>query len=340
MKYQIDQITKKDIPDIQALYQDIYAKQPAQIKEADELEWLFSDPHKRNAFLGYIARTEDRKLAGVIGYALNTYKTGSLELTGVIPLSWMISPSHRGILGIQLLKKVLKEGDFGFAIQGSEVAQQSYKAVRLKYIGEAHIYTKVLRPLAHIRSGREFSSGSVLKALYFLGRKKAAPRKQKISLKVGLGSQGIGYSPVQHLAMLPTVNRNMWLKSCPLTRTLSFTLFMDGKEMGPALCYISETKGIKRGRIVHIPYLGDELGAYRQAVSLLEEELIVNGCCSVSALAMQSASRQAFLRQGYKTRQQTSRKLYVSDPGKQLEEADLSQWYLTFYESDKAYRGI
>ncbi len=211
---------------------------------------------------------------------------------------------------------MLKEGDFGFAIQGSEVAQQSYKAVRLKYIGEAHIYTKVLRPLAHIRSGKEFSSGSLLKALYFLGRKKAAPGNQKISLKVGLGSQGIPYTPVKNLAMLPTVDRNMWLKSCPLTRTLSFTLYMDGKEIGPALCYIYEAKGIKRGRIVHIPYMGDEQGAYRQAVSLLEEELIVNGCCSVNALAMQSTSRSALIQQGYRTRQQTKRSLYLSDPGK------------------------
>ena len=136
-----------------------------------------------------IARTEDRKLAGVIGYALNTYKTGSLELTGVIPLSWMISPSHRGILGIQLLKKVLKEGDFGFAIQGSEVAQQSYKAVRLKYIGEAHIYTKVLRPLAHIRSGREFSSGSAEGPL-FPGKKESSAPQTEDQPESGAGQPG------------------------------------------------------------------------------------------------------------------------------------------------------
>jgi hypothetical protein len=55
---------------------------------------------------------------------------------------------------------------------------------------------------------------------------------------------------------------------------------------------------------------------------------------------MQAASRQALSRQGYRTRNSTARTLYVRDPGRHLEKVDLSQWYLTFYESDKGYRGI
>jgi hypothetical protein len=121
---------------------------------------------------------------------------------------------------------------------------------------------------------------------------------------------------------------------------LSFSMLKEGKDIGPAICYISENRGIKRGRIVHIPYMGDELPAYRQAVSLLEEELIAQGCSSVNAMAMQETSRRALLRQGYKTRENTKRSVYVSDPGNLLEDVDLTQWYLSYYESDKAYRAI
>lgn len=153
MKYKISPIHKSDIPDIRKLYQEVYPRQPHLIKDTKELEWLFKDPHQKNGMLGYIARTPGQEPAGVVGYSLNQYKFGSRELKGVIPVSWMVSPAHRGLLGIQLLKKVMNEGDFGFAIQGSTVAQQAYKAVRMRYIDSANVYTKVLRPFAYIRSG-------------------------------------------------------------------------------------------------------------------------------------------------------------------------------------------
>ena len=340
MGYQIKQISRADLPDIQKLYQEIYAELPHLIKEADELEWLYTDPHHGSDFLGYIAHTPDQEIAGIISYSLNPYKFGDHEYKGVIPVSWMIAPAHRGLLGIQLLKKVMKEGDFGFAIQGSKEAQQSYKVAKLKYVGAANIYTKVLKPLAYIRSQKGFSFKSFLKTCYYLGRKRGLPGKSEMRLEPGLDSLGIHHSPVTHLAMVPDAGRNSWLKACPLVELLSYTVFHRGKEKGPALCYISNTKGIKRGRIVHIPYMGDETESYQQTIRLLEKELTARGCCSVNALAMQSASRRAFLLQGYKTRRNAQRNLYVSDPGNLLDGVDLNQWYLTYYESDKGYRGI
>ncbi len=340
MKYTISPITSADIPDVQKLYQEIYAHRPHLIKDSKELEWLFTDPHQAGAYLGYVARIPGQKLAGVIGYSLNRYQIDSSEVKGVIPVSWMISSKHRGLLGIQLLKKVVNEGDFAFAIQGSKEAQQAYGAVKLKYIDAAHVYTKVLRPLAYIRSAGGFSPGAIMKAGYFLGRRNGIPGKPVVRLEADSGSQGILHSPVEHLAMIPDTNRNSWLGACPLVQKLSYTLYQNGQEKGPAICYVCEKEGIRRGRIVHIPYMGNETEAYRQAIGLLEKELLAWSCCSVNALAMQSASRKALIRQGFRTRKSAARKLYVRDPDRLLDGVALNQWYLTFYESDKGYRGI
>jgi len=344
MSYQIHPIHKSDIPDIRKLYQEVYPDDPHLVKDTTELEWLFTDPHQKNSMLGFIARSLENEPAGVIGFSLNQYQIEGKKVKGVIPVSWMVSPSHRGLLGIQLLKKVMNEGDFGFAIQGSTVAQQAYRAVRMKYIDAAHVYTKVLRPLAYIRSGTSLSPKAgvkaVVKAGYLLGRRRAAPGRPVVRLEPGSGSQGIHHTPVAHLAMIPDAKRTSWLGACPLVKMLSFTLYHKDQEKGPAICYISETKGIRRGRIVHLPYMGKETEAYRQAIALLEKELIAHSCCSVNALAMQSASRQALIKQGYKTYKTAARSFYVRDPGGLLEGVDLREWYFTFYESDKGYRGI
>jgi hypothetical protein len=309
-------------------------------KGKDELEWLYSDPRQDSDFLGYIARTPENEIAGIISYSLNPYKIGDKEYNGVIPVSWMIAEGHRGLLGIQLLKEVMKEGDFAFALQGSEEAQQSYRVLKLNFIGTANIYTKVLRPFAFIRSENDFTPTTLIKSLFYLGRKKSHRAYQDMHLEPGLNSEGIHHSPVNHLAMVPDANRNKWLDACPLVELVPFTLYCQGKEKGPALCYISYAQGIRRGRIVHIPYMGEDTAAYRQAIGLLENELAKRGCCSINALAMQSASRRAFLLQGYRTRKNAHRKLYVRDTDKLLDAADLKEWYLTYYESDKGYRGI
>ena len=340
MSYTISSITPADILDVEKLYREVYADRPHLIKGKKELEWLFSDPHQEGTMPGFVARTPWHELVGVIGYSQNKYRFDGRELKGVIPISWMISPKHRGILGIQLLQKVMNEGDFGFAIQGSKEAQMSYQAVRLKYVGAAHIYTKVLRPLAYVRSGVPFSPANLLKAGYYLGRQKAPPAQSLVRLEPGSGSQGLNHAPVKHLAMVPEARRNQWLKDCPLVEMISFTLYYQDKEKGPAICYICETAGIRRGRIVHIPYLGNDTEAYQQAIALLEQELVERSCCSINALAMQSASRLALANQGYRTWKSTARNLYVRDPDKLLEGVALTQWYLTFYESDKGYRGI
>jgi len=340
MSYRISPISPADIEDVEKLYREVYAQQPHLIKSRVELEWLFSDPHQKGPMPGYVARTPWHELIGVIGYSMNTYRFDGRELKGVIPISWMIAPGHRGLLGIQMLQKVMNEGDFGFALQGSREAQVSYQAVRLKHVGAAHIYTKVLRPFAYVRSGVPNSPINLLKAGYYLGRQKNAPGPAVLRLEPGSGSEGLNHGPVEHLAMIPDAKRNQWLEACPLTEMISWTLYHRDREKGPAICYICEKKGVRRGRIVHIPYLGNDTEAYRQAIALLERELAQRSCCSVNALAMLNASRHALIRQGYRTRKGTARTLYVRDPDRLLEGVDLDQWYLTFYESDKGYRGI
>lgn len=340
MGYIIKAVTKEDIPDIRTLYKEVYPDRPHLVKTEEEIEWLFSDPRADQEMLGFLARTEEGILAGLIGYSLNKYCYQDRIMTGVIPISWMISAQHRGILGIQLLKKVMVLADFGFAIQGSSTAQQAYRAVKLKPAGEASVYTKVLRPLNYFRSERKSTIGTAVKSLYFYGKKSNFSSTDSIGV--------LNYQPedLTHaesdgiLRMVIDNARVKWIQSCPLVESLTFNLEISGKAFGPAICYIRNEAGIMRGRIVHLPYMGGNLDHIRAAISLLERELYSRTCCVVSVLAFNPVLRKALEISAYKTRKSTSRALYVRDPRGVFEGIQLSDWHLSFYESDKGYRGI
>lgn len=326
------------------LYRDVYPDRPELVKDAVELEWLFSDPDHPGRFNGFMARNGDGGPAGIIGYVINSYRYRDQVLQGVIPMSWMIAPDHRGILGIQLLMKVMKLGDFGFAIEGSTQAQTSYRAARLRYVASARVYTKVLNVFRYAGSGDPVSPRWWMKGVYLNGRRngtRGVSPDTSVELFPANGSTGLYYPTIEEPAMIPTDARNRWITSCPLVESITVSVRYRGRGMGTAICYLeAKRNGIKRGRIVHIPYMGNNTDAYFDTITLLEDLLAKQGCCSVSVLAMHPALQGALAQQGYKHLKSASRALYVRDPEKRLQSAPLSDWHLTFYESDKGYRGI
>jgi len=121
-----------------------------------------------------------------------------------------------------------------------------------------------------------------------------------------------------------------------------YTLKKDGAVLGTCIC-ITEQKDHKnrRGKIVQLPYLGEDVKAYGSTLALLEAELRDNGCNCISVLANQSALQKALKNQAYKIADPKHGTLvFVRDPKGILNETNLQEWFLTFYESDKGYRII
>jgi len=340
MLYTFRELQTDDLNQIIELYERIYTNDEEKVKDYQELKWLFSDPNNPAKFNGFIAIDDKNNIAGVIGYVINTYKYKENEFTGVIPMSWMILPENRGILGIQLLLKIIKLADFGFAIEGSETAKQSYKAAKLKYICKANVYTKVLKPFTYYKSLNQQLILRAVKSAYYFGFRRRI-KNNLIRLNEYKDPPPASPASPDNLINIETRERINWLLSCPLVETYAFTLEINNEEKGTCICYIQEKKDkIRRGRIVHISYIGTDIQVYREIIVRLERFLAGKGCCSVSVLALNPAFRKAVKACGYRTISKAARAVYVRDENISSHSIPFENWHITYYESDKAYRSI
>lgn len=341
MKFEIREISHSDLPGIHDLYKEIYSKDTRKVKPLTELKWLFADPDEENKLLGFVAYDENSKLIGVIGYVISKYCINNRIVTGVIPRSWMVSPAYRGMLGFQLLLKVIKLADFAFTIQGSAMAQSSYKAVRLNHIFDAHVYFKVFNPMKFFLSSEKKSFKEMIRGLYYFSLKPCVSKGKKLSLAENSNVIPSPGSNHDDFSVIEDSNRIKWLMQCPLLDSYSYTILEQGKQIGIALCYIRITrKNLLRARIVYISYLGREEYRWTEILKSLEKSLRDKGCCSISVLAANSTFTESLKKNGYKTSSRANKSVYLRDDAKRLEGIQLNEWHMTFYEGDKGYRDI
>jgi hypothetical protein len=342
MAYKIDKIVEQDVPDLVDFFGRLYPDDPGQRKDKEELTWLLSDPDHPDEYHGFVARDENGKVAGLIGYTHSDYRFGEKLVSGAIPMAWVVAPEERGLLGVQLLLKVMRLGDFGFAIHGSESALNTYRAVKLQLVARAHIYSKVTSPVRFLLSERTLSPRTWIKSVYFAAGKRRPPKLKEFSLEPYRGEPGIHAEAGSDLAMVPTDKRNRWIRSCPFVECLQYSLVRKGTVLGTCTANLEKKESGKlHGKIVQLPYMGDDVEAYRAAICLLEQELRDRKCTFVSILANQSGLRKAARKQGYRISDHAEgTQIFVRDPKGVLGGTDLREWFLTYYESDKGYRII
>lgn len=342
MKSEIRDISHSDFPAIHELYKEIYPNHPRKVKPLIELVWLFTDPDDKNKLNGYVAFDENNKLVGVIGYVVSKYTIDNTTVSGVISRSWMVSPKYRGILGLQLLLKVIKLADFAFTIQGSVMAQSSYKAVKLKHIFDAHVYYKVFNPIKFFLSSEKKSIKESLRGLYYYS---FFPSLRTVSKNLTLVENDkelpvLGKNHEQ-FSIVESHNRINWLMQCPMLDSFSYTIYDKNEAIGIALCYLRRiSKKLSRARIVYISYLGQDTSRWIQIIGLLEKSLREKGCCSLSVFASNSIFVSSLEKLGYRTSQRSRRSVYIRDDNNVLQGIPLNEWYLTYYEGDKGYRDI
>jgi hypothetical protein len=305
------------------------------------LKWLFTDPDDESKLVGFVAYDENNRLVGVIGYVISKYCINNRIVSGVIPRSWMVSPAYRGVLGFQLLLKVIKLADFAFTIEGSAIAQSSYKAVRLNHIFDAHVYFKVFNPLKFFLSSEKKSLKELIRGLYYFSLRSCFIGKRNLSLLEndnGITSLGSNHDD---FSIIEDTNRIKWLMQCPLLDSYSYVILDHGKQIGIALCYIRKVReNLLRARIVYISYFGKEKQRWIEIVKTLEKKIRDKGCCSISVLAANSAFTESLQKNGYKTSNRAKKSVYIRDDNKCLEGIQLNEWHLTYYEGDKGYRNI
>lgn len=342
MKYKIKKIRQEDLKDIYSFYNELYNDKPFKIKSLELLRWLFSDPLRSDDFCGFVARDEANKVVGIIGYALNEYQYMQKKYTGVVPMSWLVSPSARGILGIQLLLKALKLGDFAFTIHGSKIALEVYHAVNLKYVTQGYAYTKVLNIIRYIKSDKKSFIKAGIRSLIYHGRIRSSPGIKGMKITEYRGEPSHSNVNWNSLSIVPTNERNQWILGCPIVESFSFSVIHHNKTIGTCICYIhKDSNDIKRGRIVSIPNFGNDLIAYRFIISELEKYLHARGCCVISVLALNGVFRIALRNQGYRTLKRISKVfVFLRDPEKILKFIPISEWHLMHYEKDLGFQGF
>ena len=270
-----------DFPEVQKLFVDK--------KVLNELKWLFVNPDNESEINAYVAE-KDNDIIGVLGYSMSDFNINGKSVKGIIPMSWMVAPDHRGLAGIQLLKEVLNLGEFGFAITLSETAKKVYPIVKLKLRTSATVYQKVIRPYP-IKSGLikfifsifGFTFGGVHDL--FNTRNKDLKLNEINNYEQGLSNEMSIAQPA--FSNIVSSNKVKWLLHCPtIDRKYYFQIILKNEIIGFIVCYVNKNKkGVIRGRIIHLSYLGEKDKIWRQVIRETESRLRKDKCSVVTVLA-------------------------------------------------------
>jgi len=339
MNYEIKRIVKGDLPAIAQLHHNIFGSDSEEYKDPEMLEWLFKDPFDDRQYNGFVAKNMDGEVLGMIGYAINDYKIGNRVQKGVIPMSWLVAPEVRGILGIRLLLAVAALGDFIFAMGGTTMAIKAYGPLKLIPVGHAEVFTKVFNVFRFIAYRGSFSSAEIIKSILFFRRKRRKFQEGSIKLQPFRNGSDHLTGSYDELAILPTTERNRWIMDCPVVESHAFGLEYNDQFMGNCICYIREgCRNVKRGRIVLLPYAGKNPDFYRKAILLMERYLVDKGCCSVSIVSMHSTMMKALKACGYRHFPKLQGyPVFVRFKHNNFQNSNLSDWFLSYYESDKGH---
>ncbi len=329
MSIQIRRTNKEDLVHIEDLYKSR--------KQLKELEWLYVNPENLAEYNSYVAVNEKKQIVGAIGYAVNNYVYGNKKLIGVAPFSWIVEDKHRGLTGIKLLLKVYESGDFGFALEGSVIAKNIYRAAKLKHTLNAQVFVKIISPVHYFRTSNKTVIKNLLKTLYYLPgilKIKRLPADNSIKF-VSYNDELIRDNNYpEAFRMEENVTRINWLLNCPSVDSFCFLIKKDKKYLGFIILYIK--KEISRGKVVYISHLGNNSIIWNTAINFIIDFFKAKNCCSLSVLAHNKQFINTLIRFGF-IKYTQKYNIFVRDISNKLVPCLLDTWHITFYESDRGY---
>ncbi|MCK6621133.1 MAG: hypothetical protein HUU32_11855 [Calditrichaceae bacterium] len=304
-------------------------------RDPDIFRWLLADSHGR---LRSFVAVSGEKIVGHIGYIISDYRFNGASYKGVFTIEWLVDEASGKQAALPLYSKVLKMGDFTFVIGGTEVVWKIYPLLKFKTPLQVSRFLKVTRPLPYLKALNHDPLRKIVKTAFYsrgLLLRKPLPANGELALVPYDGNAPI--LPGSDLAVANETQKEHieWLMKVPGVDAYPFTLRKDGKPAGTALCYVQEIEGVVCGRIVHVSYLGKEVGFWRQVLRQLEQFLTQKGCCIITTLASDPHFVQALKQNGHFVFRESP--FWLRDPKGRFEGAS---WHLTYLEGDLAYRDM
>jgi len=315
-------------------------------KSVEELKWLFTNPNDPNTHNAFVAIKNDDHIIGVIGYILSVYSQNNRQILGSIPISWKLTPNYKGMAGVLLFKKVMNLGSFGITIAGSETAKDLYNLFKYKKNSNLNHFYKILNLNNTFKS---LHRKSLIKTIgmfgYLLPGFFINPKKSSLDQKIQLikyDSSKFIEEPKFNTIFRKEINKNYidWLLDCPLLKTYAFSIKKGSKFLGTCIFYIKDEEGFKKGRIVHLPYLGKDIKIWKSVISKCISFFKKEKCCIIDSVAHNHINQESYLKSGFIPIKKHSKPLYIKDPKSVLKNIEIKNWFLQYSEGDKAYRSF
>jgi len=274
---------------------------------------------------------------------LSVYSQEDQKINGAIPFNWKIIDNYKGLAGILLFKKVLSLGDFSFAIGGTNEALSLFPLFKLKETLRIHQFYKILDLCKFSRSFKRKNKkktlgmiGYLLPSFFYKTNKDVYPDLKFIRYT------GLNYTKEQNTKNVfrkeITKNYIDWLLACPVAQSYAFTIKKGNINYGVCVLYIKKIKKYNRGRIIHLPFLGDNKSLWNAVISQCIKIFKKEKCSFITAQSYNQVVTSGYLNAGFIKIDKHSHPVYTKDTKKQLESVNLKNWHLQYSEGDKAYR--
>jgi len=335
MDITIRKVELSDLKEISKLFKDE--------KTEEELKWTYFFRINKTTYNSFVAEHKKYGIVGIIGYMINSYRFKSHHFTGVIPIGWEVAKKFRGLLGVQLLLKVIKLADFGFTIGGTKMALKSQTLAKVKLKLEGYLYYKIIDPLYYIKLKDDPYPIRVAKSFFHVFEILRPKRFKPGSLNVRL--EKIDFSQTVEIQYEIPVLHNIhswdyiqWLLDCPLVEMYAWLLFVENSLRGIVICNVKKIQdNVTRGRIVYVPYFGEEDEVWLCVIRKVEQFLISKKCSIITTMSLNHEYSRILQQMHYRIGNKKMT-LFLRDDNNILQEIHDDQWYLTFSESDKSAR--
>jgi hypothetical protein len=296
-------------------------------KRPDLLRWLLMHPGGGGSCRSFVA-IDGGDVAGHVGYTKSSFVHDGRSYTGVFPIAWKVKPGLNRAAGLRLISRVFAHGDFSYIIGGTGIARQMYNALGYQHLLSAGYYTKPLHIWGAQRGPLYRRIGAAVRDMSrsMVGQRRSGGLPRVSSLKMPLAGPY-----VVNDVRAETVR---WAVAAPGLEGHVLPLADQARESDSAACYVARRDGQLRGTIVHLPYLGEEEGAWLSAIEKLEGFFDSKGCVEMTLLASHPTLRRVLAAQGFRQR----RELPLWYRGKAQGPGGVSTWHLTLLEGDLAYR--
>lgn len=293
-----------DLPRISDLTERVFGVR----RDPDLLRWLLRNPHAPDQIDSWVA-DRDGEILGHVAILKSGYLARGRRLTGAHAFLWMVEADSRGDAGLCLGRTIVRYDDFLIVLGGSPATKT-------------------------ILSGRRFSQAE--EAREYLFRRPAPAEDDGFDLSDGNGAADEAVPAPPTVCVNEATSEHLdWLAECPELEAHRFALAAGGRSLGPVLVYVNRRTSPACGRLVHLPYLGDEPERWTSALGRIGREFERLQSPSWSVLATHPALVEAC--------EATGADLVGRRPvwfRKRRDVPGTEAWHLTYLEGDLAYRRV